>query len=497
MHRFSRHAVWGILLAVVLGLSGLSIGTFGGTPVSRAQSQLTGDVIDVCGTIVTFAASTPDVNGTLAIRENGVTSTFSIPTYLTFNGFSAASVGQDLCLVLTVNSANEILNAVVKPDAVQSATTCGLAALLIPATATSIGWITIGGITYPLAYGTAVTGSFIIGANVCVAVTVNALGQVTSGASQANTGTATPSQVYELCGTLTQYTAPTSSSPGTIAFASNANPYSFSLPTGATISGISGLQTGQPYCFVGIVGSNNTIFTSFLLAGNSGPGVTVCGVLTSFSPAGFNTLGRISVGNTTLSIAYATQFTGELITPGSGTCLSITLNGLGQISAGSVQNVTLPTATRTPTVTATPTGTLLPTSTATATATTLPSATPTTTATASPTATPTRTKVPGKRKTAFTSTSVRYSTIRIGKRQYLKAQAAFRARAYIVVTVHFASGLTLQAKGHTDKTGLWQGTFIVPTGTISNYSNTAVVTFQIWRKGATAKDWQTFTVTRS
>lgn len=497
MHRFHRHVVGGVLLAVGLGLSGLSIGAFGGTTVSRAQSQLTGDVVDVCGTIVTFTASTPDVNGTLAIRQNGVTSTFSIPTYLTFNGFSAASVGQDVCLVLTVDPANEILSAVVKPNAVQSATTCGPAALLIPATATSIGWITIGGITYPLAYGTAIAGSFIIGANVCVAVTVNALGQVTSGASQANTGTATPSQVYELCGTLTQYTPPTSSTAGTIAFASNATAYSFSLPTGSTISGISGLQTGQPYCFIGIVGTNNTIFTSFLLAGNNGPGVTICGVLKSFSPAGINTLGRISVGNTTLPIAYATQLTGELITPGGGTCLSITLNGLGQVSAGSVQNVTLPTATRTPTVTATPTGTLPPTSTATATATALPTATPTSTATPPPTATATKTKVTGKRKTAFTSTSVRYSTIRIGKRQYLKAQAAFRARAYIVVTVHFATGLTLQAKGHTDKTGLWQGTFLVPAGTISNYSNTAVVTFQVWRNRATARDWQTFTVTRS
>lgn len=155
----------------------------------------------------------------------------------------------------------------------------------------------------------------------------------------------------------------------------------------------------------------------------------------------------------------------------------------------------IPAATATNTVVpaSTATNTAVPTSTSTATP--VPTNTLVPTATATATATPKPVKKKARVITAFKYVSVWYHEIAAGRRQHLQIQGKSHATYGIWVHVIFSSGKHLDFFANTDKTGFWQTDFTVPTGTASQFSHQAIVTFQLWHGKSEARSFDTFTAT--
>jgi hypothetical protein len=468
-----------------------------GSTRAQTQQQFTGQVVNICGIVTDYTASSASAAGSMSFKENNVTTSLGIPPNLSFVGIGPSVVGSDMCLTGVINASGQIISAFIKQNVSQSATTCGVVNAWTPSTTTSLGLITIGGNTYPIAFGTSFQGTFGISSNICLALTVNGLGQITAGAAQANSST-TPSIVpVELCGTVTTFTAPTATTTGSLAFSLNGATYSYTLPAGGTISGTGPIQVGQAFCMIAPVSTGNVIAGSFLLATDFTTNVVVCGVLHDYHAGTANSLGSVTLGSSTIPISYGTSITGDVMAISSTYCITGAVNGLGQLRSGVAALVALPTATLTPFPTAssvaTATGTPVP-----ATATATPTNTPVpATATSTATATATNTPIPPPPAIAsFLSTSVKYGVIRMGTRETLTAQAGFAGPQRIVVHVYFATGLQTAFNGHTNSKGRWTKSFAIPRNTISQYSSVAVVTFQIFKNHTSAKDFQTFRVVR-
>lgn len=488
-----------VLLAIV-ALGGALVQTITHPLATRAQTQqYTGTVVNICGTVSAYTAATASAPGSITFTENSVNTTFGIAAGLSFAATTSVANGQDLCLTGVLNSANQLLSASIKTNVPQSTTLCGVAGQYIPPSPPSPGVFAVAGTSFPVAFGTEFSGPVGAGTNICIALTVNGLGQITGGTAQNNSGTTTSSVPVEFCGTVTGYTAPTPTAAGSIAFTAGGVSRTYTLPAGATVTGTGSIANGQSLCFIGIVGPSNVITTTFMVATNFTTNVVVCGPLNGYTAASTTSLGYISLGSTTLPIAYGTVPTGDFLIQGQGTCITSALNGLGQASTLIVQDVTLPTSTPTPTATAAgiPTATNTPVpipppptfNTATPTATPLPPATNTPT----PTSTPIPPPPP---KASFTSVTVKYKTVRAGTRESLTAHAGFAGKQRIVVAIYYANGLKTAFHAHTNSKGVWSKAFTVPRDTIGRYSGTAVVTFQVFKNHTSARDFLTFTVVR-
>lgn len=156
----------------------------------------------------------------------------------------------------------------------------------------------------------------------------------------------------------------------------------------------------------------------------------------------------------------------------------------------------LPTATGTPSTTATstsvpPTATSVP-----PTATSVPP-----TATAVP-ATPTNTPVPTPTprpvvrppSVGFKYISLWYHTVKRGTFDHIDIQARNKVTQGIWVHVYFPSGIHYNYYENTDGLGHWTKEFNIPRNAISRYSNLGVITFQLWRGKSTAKEFLNFTL---
>jgi hypothetical protein len=485
-----------LVCAMAIAAAGLAI-QGGYTPsVTRAQAtQTTGTPINICGTVSTFVASTGTTAGSISFLENGVTTVVVIPSNLAFGGVGPSIIGTDECLSGVLNSSGQLAAAHIQQNVSQSATTCGTV-LYTPATSSLLGTLAIGGITYPVALGTQFTGTAVAtGANLCIALTVNALGQVTAGAAQPNNGTTASFTPVELCGTVTAYSAPTASAAGSISIKVGTNTATYALAAGSATVGTGSVAVGQDLCFVAVLGPNNTAAATAVFSTDITSQLVTCGVLGAYQAASTGSLGVLTVGASTFSIAYGTVPTGSDLVQNNQVCVTATLNGLGQIQSASFQLIIVtpsPTPTHTPVLTATPTNTPIPIPPPPATSTSTPTPSPTATFTPIPTAT--FTPIPVTASLVSVSRSV--GTIHIGAKQKLSATAGYAGRQRIRVVVYFASGIQLVFKSDTNSAGQWSTTFSVPANTISSYSHVAVVTFQVWKNHTSAKSFVTFTVVR-
>lgn len=150
-----------------------------------------------------------------------------------------------------------------------------------------------------------------------------------------------------------------------------------------------------------------------------------------------------------------------------------------------------------PTLTPTATGTPVSTATAVATVTTTPTMTPTETPTATATATNTPTATPTpkpKYVLKFRWVSIWYHVIREGTVEHIVIQGNHHQKFGIWAHVIFPNGFHYAWYQDTDKSGRWSTAFTVPNGVITQYSNQAVATLQLWHSKSTVKDFEFFTV---
>ncbi|GAC1328219.1 MAG: hypothetical protein NVS2B16_00340 [Chloroflexota bacterium] len=164
----------------------------------------------------------------------------------------------------------------------------------------------------------------------------------------------------------------------------------------------------------------------------------------------------------------------------------------------------LPTSTGIPAATATsttgPTSTAVP-ATSTPIAPTATSVPPTATAipaTATSTVIPTPTPQPRAPapRIGFKYISLWYHQVRRGTFDHLEVQARNRVAHGIWVHVYFPTGVHFNYYENTDGLGHWTKEFNIPRNSLSQYSNQAVITIQLWRAKSTAKDFITFNIVK-
>ena len=169
---------------LTLGLGG---GITGATVVANVSSTPS-----VCGSVTAFTAATTTATGALTI--NGVTFVIAVGAALP----AVVSAGADLCLRLTLNGLGQVLGATAQANATSTLDICGVVDAYAAAGSTSAGTLTIAGQTFAIAAGTTMPASVNAGADLCMRLTLNGIGQVSAAVAQANLVS-----TIEVCGPVT------------------------------------------------------------------------------------------------------------------------------------------------------------------------------------------------------------------------------------------------------------------------------------------------------
>lgn len=318
------------------------------------SAQTAGTTVSLCGVISTYTAPTTVNTGSLVFSSPAATFTLATSATVTLGTGVSTNAGSNVCLVGLVGANGQLVSATITTNAPTTTTVnlCGPVTVYTAPTTATNGSITIGGITYPIAIGAAAfTGVAVaLNANICLNATLNALGQITGGAAVTNP-TQTGTTPVNFCGTLTGFTVPTANTNGTITFSSA----TYTVAAGVTI-GNAALATplGGLVCIVGQ--SSNGQLVSVSLQPQVSSTVTVCGVVSAYTPATTSTTGSVTINGTTLILAVNSSLSSAIVV-GTNLCLVATLNTLQQATAVAVSANTTPTPTGTP-ATSTPTATV-------------------------------------------------------------------------------------------------------------------------------------------
>ncbi|MCW5853309.1 MAG: carboxypeptidase regulatory-like domain-containing protein [Anaerolineae bacterium] len=304
----------------------LTVGLNGQVLSGRVTPNV-GATVGVCGLVTDFQAATSTTPGSITIGGQ----TFPIAAGASLDNQNLIHVGSDLCLNAQLNAAGQISTGGVTLNAGGSVNLCGTVTAFQAATANAPGSITIGGQTLPIAAGAVLAGQDNIrtGNSYCLDGNLNAAGQVSGGTVSANvTGGATVS----VCGVVAAFQAATVNTPGSITIGGQ----TFPIAAGTTLTGQEGITLGQNYCLSGGLNAQGQLQNGTISA-SAGGNVSLCGVVTAYSPASANQAGSVTIGGQTIPIAVGTTLVGNsLLTTGNNVCLDGQLNANGQLSNGTV-----------------------------------------------------------------------------------------------------------------------------------------------------------------
>jgi hypothetical protein len=273
--------------------------------------------VNVCGTVTAYTASTANAPGSITI--GGQTFPIAAGTSLSGAGILTGSANPNVCLQGSLNGSGQISNGTVTANAGATATVnvCGTVTAYTAATGTVPGSITVGGQTFPIAAGTVLNGggAITVGSSLCLNATLNGSGQISNG-TVAVTGTVT----VNICGTVTAYTAATSTVPGSITIAG----ITFPIAAGTVFTGTVGPAVGTNLCLSTQVGGGQ------ITGGSGGPGsggTTISGPVTSFTPPSSSGGGSIVIGGTTFPVAAGSTLAVTGTAPLSATLVSHSSHG--------------------------------------------------------------------------------------------------------------------------------------------------------------------------
>jgi hypothetical protein len=189
-----------LCLALDLDLSGRITDA---TVTANVTSTLT-----LCGVVVAYARADADTTGRLTI--GGHTLTLAVGSVLPVS----VKLGANLCLSLKLNGFGQIRSGTARVNATSTLQLCGTVTAYTRATGTAVGSITAGGRTLVLAAGSRLPASVVIGARLCLSLTLNVLGQVQDGTAKADVQSA-----LDVCGEVTARVDTTNTSNGSLAIA--------------------------------------------------------------------------------------------------------------------------------------------------------------------------------------------------------------------------------------------------------------------------------------
>jgi len=182
----------------------LEIDTAGRITDSAVTANTTSSV-DICGMVNAHAAAGADSYGSL--RIGGVDFVLAAGSQLP----AAVRAGANLCLDLTLNAFGQVAGGTASANATGTMRVCGRVSAFAAASSTSTGNLTIGGRSFVLGLGSRLPASVRTGANLCTALTINGLAQVSGGTAQANI-----TSTVDVCGQVTAFTAATATGDGSL-----------------------------------------------------------------------------------------------------------------------------------------------------------------------------------------------------------------------------------------------------------------------------------------
>jgi uncharacterized repeat protein (TIGR01451 family) len=316
-----------------------TINALGQITVPSSVTANTTTTLDICGVVTAYVPATTTAPGSITIGGQ----TFPIAIGTAIGNATLITSGANLCLEGSLNGFGQVTTpSSVTANATTTLSVCGLVTAYTPATLTTAGSITIGGQTLPIAAGTTIdnASSILTGADLCLAATLNALGQVVVPSSV----TANVTTTLALCGVVENYTPATTTADGSITIAGR----TFPIAAGTSIANSSLISAGADLCMTATLNALGEIIVPTSVTANVKTAVEICGVVTAYTPATSNANGLITIGGQTFPIAAGTSITNsEAITLGANLCLKGTTNAFGEIivpssvSAGVTTTVTL------------------------------------------------------------------------------------------------------------------------------------------------------------
>ncbi len=152
--------------------------------------------LELCGAISAYSPA--DATSTGGLQIGTVDLVLAAGSQLP----AAVRVGADLCLDLTLNGFGQVSGGSAQANASNTLRICGTVTNLDRATVTDTGRLTIGPRTFVLGVGSSLPAAVRAGANLCMRLTINALGQVSGGSAQANVTSS-----VDVCGQVNAFAA--------------------------------------------------------------------------------------------------------------------------------------------------------------------------------------------------------------------------------------------------------------------------------------------------
>jgi len=291
-----------------------------GPNVGRAQAAST---LDVCGTVTVVVRPTAVTAGAITIGPlaAAIAAGTTVPT--------GVDVGADLCVRLTLAGDGSITNLVVLAvDATSTLQICGSVTAFTNATATATGLLTIAGRTFTIALGTILPASVRVGSNLCLALDLNALGQIRGATVQANV-----SATVQICGTISAYAAASLTTSGRLVIAGRA----FVLASGSTLP--ASVRVGADLCLTLQLNGFGQVQD-----GSASADVTatlrICGTVSGQSAASLTQTGTLVVAGRSFVLALGSSLPAS-VQAGANLCLALRTNVFGQVQDGTaIVNVT-------------------------------------------------------------------------------------------------------------------------------------------------------------
>jgi hypothetical protein len=164
--------------------------------------------ITLCGVIAAYEKATATASGLITIGKRTLTLApgSSLP--------SVVKAGANLCLRLKLNGLAQVTGGTAVVNVTTSLELCGTITAHARATGTNTGLLAIGGRSFVTAVGSQLPASVVAGADLCLNLVLNALGQVQSGTASLDARSA-----VEVCGQVSGLVVATNASNGSLTIA--------------------------------------------------------------------------------------------------------------------------------------------------------------------------------------------------------------------------------------------------------------------------------------
>ena len=300
----------------LLSIAVLAASLFGGLGLPSA-ARGTVD-LRICGAVSAYVPATAVAAGALTVGN--------VPLVIAAGATlsSQVAVGANLCFAFDLDSSGKISTATVTANVTATANVCGVVSAYGKADADSAGTLTIGGISYVIAVGAKLPASVVVGANLCLKLTLNGFGQITGG-----TATVNVTSKLDICGIVTAYAQADANSTGSLTIGGR----TLTLAIGSSLP--ASVKVGADLCLkltlnaIGQVqGGTATL--------NVKSTVQVCGIVNAYAKATSTTTGSMRIGGRTFILALGSQLP-AMAKVGADLCLKLTLNAIGQVQGGTAQ----------------------------------------------------------------------------------------------------------------------------------------------------------------